>query len=190
METRSSNDTEERSKCTTYSSQSLKKRKLDVKFISRAESIRESGCNVFFGEQRTGKPVRELFFKNSLIRQIWDDLFLKEMKITCLLDCRSRMTSWVREFIQQNRTYTTQSHYVVHEIIISCTQPFKTQKVRSRHKEETWMGRKATSQRERRGKVQDAVHGNRRGRRRGKRGGDPENGLRRRRRPSTSPQGQ
>ena len=49
-ETRSRSNKEERNKCTTYSSWSLKKRKLDVKFISRTESVRETRCNVFIKE--------------------------------------------------------------------------------------------------------------------------------------------
>ena len=57
--------TEERSKSTPYSSCSLKKTKLDVNFISRAESVRETGCNVFIKEQRTGKPVRGFYFSIS-----------------------------------------------------------------------------------------------------------------------------
>ena len=40
-----------------YSSESLKKRKLDV----RAESIVETRCNVLIKEQRTGKPVRGFY---------------------------------------------------------------------------------------------------------------------------------
>ena len=64
---------EERSKCTTDTSWSPKTRELDVKFISRAQSFRETWCNVFIWQwtnskhiiskkprQRTGRPVREL----------------------------------------------------------------------------------------------------------------------------------
>ena len=62
-ETRSRSNTEERCECTTYSSWSLKKRELEVKFISRATSVWETGCSVFIRERRTGKPVREFYLK-------------------------------------------------------------------------------------------------------------------------------
>ena len=71
-ETWRNRNTYERSKCTTNSSSSLQTRKLDVTFISKAESFRETCCNVFTQQwtnsehvlskkqkQRTGKPVRE-----------------------------------------------------------------------------------------------------------------------------------
>ena len=46
-ETWRNGNTDERSKCTTNSSWSLKTRELDVKFVSRAESFGETWCNVF-----------------------------------------------------------------------------------------------------------------------------------------------
>ena len=96
-ETGSSTDTEERSKCTTYSIWSLQKRKLDVKFISRAESIRETGCKVFVKEQRTGEPARELHFLSSLIHQIGEDLFSKAMKIICSVRQAQSRKIWTCE---------------------------------------------------------------------------------------------
>ena len=51
-------------------------RELEVKFISRATSVWETGCIVFIKEQRTGKSVRK-FCVN-----FWEDLFLKIVKIT------------------------------------------------------------------------------------------------------------
>ena len=60
-ETRSKNNAEERSKCKSYLSCSLWKRELEVKFISRATSVWETGCTVFIKEQRTGKPVRKFY---------------------------------------------------------------------------------------------------------------------------------
>ena len=59
--TRSKNNAEERSKCTTYSSCSLQKRELEVKFISRATSVWETGCIVFIKERRTGEAVRKFY---------------------------------------------------------------------------------------------------------------------------------
>ena len=58
-EIRSRGNTEERGKCTTYSGWSLKKRKLDVKFLSRPESVRET----------------------MRVRLNWEDLFLRAEKI-------------------------------------------------------------------------------------------------------------
>ena len=58
-EIRSRGNTEERGKCTTYSGWSLKKRKLDVKFLSRPESFRET----------------------MRVRLNWEDLFLRAEKI-------------------------------------------------------------------------------------------------------------
>ena len=81
-ETRSKNNTEERGKCKSYySSRSLSKTELEVKFISRATSVWQTRCIVFIKERRTGKPVR--LRSNLLIRPNWEDLFSTVKKITC-----------------------------------------------------------------------------------------------------------
>ena len=41
----------------------LEERELEVKFISRATSVWETGCSVFNKEQRSGKPAREFYFE-------------------------------------------------------------------------------------------------------------------------------
>ena len=58
-QTRRKNNAEERSKCKSYSSWSLQKRELEVKFISWATSVWETECIVFIKERWTGKPVRK-----------------------------------------------------------------------------------------------------------------------------------
>ena len=57
-ETRSKNNTD---KCTTYSSWSLWKRELEIKFISRATSVWETRCIIFIKERRIGEPVRKFY---------------------------------------------------------------------------------------------------------------------------------
>ena len=39
----------------------LEEREREVKFISRATSVWETGCIVFIKERRTGKSVRKLY---------------------------------------------------------------------------------------------------------------------------------
>ena len=41
----------------------LEERELEVKFISRATSVWETGCSVFNKEQRSWKPAREFYFE-------------------------------------------------------------------------------------------------------------------------------
>ena len=60
-ETGSRSNTEVKGKCTTYSSWSLKMRELEVKFISRASSVCETGCSVI-KERQTWKPVQKFVF--------------------------------------------------------------------------------------------------------------------------------
>ena len=59
-----------------------RERELEIKFISRATSVWETGCIVFIKERRTGKSVRKFWCSNVLIPN-WEDLFLKVIKITC-----------------------------------------------------------------------------------------------------------
>ena len=85
-----SNNTEERRKSTTC--WSLKKRKLDVKFISRADSVRETGCKRFQQRARNREISSRVQFLNSLTHQIWKDLFLKTIKIIC--SARKDLNEW------------------------------------------------------------------------------------------------
>ena len=80
----------ERSKCKEHTSWS--ERKLDVKFVSRTESIRKTRRDVFIREQGTRKLNQRVLFSNTLIRQIWEDPFLKAMKIICSI--RQDLTWW------------------------------------------------------------------------------------------------
>ena len=96
-----------RSKCKAYWSWSPEKRKLDVKFVSRTESMWETRCNVFIREQGTRKPTQEFYFKHAdplnlgrsllegnedlLLSQASSDLTKQEHQVGSLNNCISEL---------------------------------------------------------------------------------------------------
>ena len=74
------------------------KRKLDVKFVSRTESIWETRCNVFIREQASGKPIQEFYFADP-----------SNLRRSLLEDNKDHLLSQARSEIKKQEEHQVQS---------------------------------------------------------------------------------
>ena len=97
--------TGEKSKCKTYSCWSLEKRELDVKFISRTESVWETRCNFSIKDHGTGKSTQEFFFQKRWSVKSGKISSCKRQRTFAqwskIWTCETRTSSWISQWLCQ-----------------------------------------------------------------------------------------